>query len=126
MTNSICFAEWDLDFTHMNQRVHFCAASILAMYSHYVKNDGNIQNVLHKAQIKQMLKDAGFTTEKVCTVDATYLKDGKWEKDYANRLRTRFGDVPPMIQTLVTSYYELMNATNKDENSLNSFVVLAT
>jgi ubiquinone/menaquinone biosynthesis C-methylase UbiE len=125
MSKCICFAEWDLDFTCIKQRAHFCAASILALYSNYVNNDGNIRNLFHKIHIQQMLEDAGFTIEKVSTVDATYLQDGQWEKSYANSLRPDFVNVPQRIQTLISSYYGLMNATNEEENSLNSFIILA-
>ncbi|MFE8703061.1 SAM-dependent methyltransferase [Cytobacillus sp. FJAT-54145] len=125
MAKSICFADWDLDFTCMRQRAHFCAASILAMYSNYVNNDGNIQNVFHKTHIQELLKVAGFSIEKLSTVDATYLQDGQWEKSFANSLRQEFVKAPLMIQTLINSYYELMNASNGEENSLNSFVLLA-
>lgn len=125
MTKRICFAEWDLDFTNLTQRSHFCAASILALYSSFVNNDGNIQNLFDKNQIGQLLEQAGYQLEKQLTVDATYLQDGKWEKEFANMIRQDFHAAPPMIQTLITSYYELMNSTNKEEQSLNSFVICA-
>lgn len=125
MTKSIAFAEWDLDFTHISQRAHFCAASILALYSNFVKNDGNIQNLFHKEQIRELLEKAGFQNVKQGRVNATYLQDAQWEKSYANSIRREFANVPVMIQTLVTSYYELMNASNENEQSLNSFVLSA-
>lgn len=125
MTKEICFAEWDLDFTSLNQRAHFCAASILALYSNFVNNEGNIQNLFHKKQIQQLLEEAGFQIEKQSIVDATYLQDGQWEKSFANSIRNEFSKSPTMIQTLVTSYYELMNASKDEEHSLNSFVYCA-
>ncbi|MFJ7306222.1 hypothetical protein [Peribacillus frigoritolerans] len=45
---------------------------------------------------------------KQLTVDATFLQDGQWEKDYANSIRAEFIKDPNMI-TLITGYYELMN-----------------
>ncbi|WP_442600099.1 SAM-dependent methyltransferase [Neobacillus sp. D3-1R] len=125
MVKRICFAEWDLEFTHIHQRAHFCAVSILAMYSNFVHNDGNIQNLFDKAQIQHLLEKAGFIIDKQSTVDATYLQDGQWEKGYANSIRQRFNEVPTMIQTMITSYYQLMNASNGDEQSLNSFILCA-
>ncbi|MBS4174743.1 class I SAM-dependent methyltransferase [Bacillus sp. FJAT-49736] len=122
----ICFAEWDLDFTHISQRAHFCAASILALYSNFVNNEGNIQNLFHKTQILQLLEQAGFEIEKQHIIDATYLQDGQWEKSYANSIRPEFNQASEMIQTLIISYYELMNDSNgHDEQSLNSFVLCA-
>jgi ubiquinone/menaquinone biosynthesis C-methylase UbiE len=125
MTRKICFAEWDFDFTSLHQRSHFCAASILALYSNFVNNEGNIQNLFHKNQIQQLLKEAGFQIEKHTTVDAAYLQDGQWEQSYANSIRHEFSQAPTMIQTLVASYYEMMNASNGEEHSLNSFVICA-
>ena len=121
----VCFAEWDLDFTSMKQRGHFCAACIIALYSNYVNNTGNIQNLFHKTQIQQLLVESGFHITKVDTVDAWYLQDGQWEKSYANSLRPEFANVPTMIQTLVSSYYELMNLSSEEEISLNSFILIA-
>ena len=125
MTKRLCFAEWDLDFTSMAQRAHFCAASILALYSNFINNDGNIQNLFDKTQIKQLLKQADFQIEKQLVVDATYLQDGQWEKSYANSIRQQFSHALPMIQTLVNSYYELMNTSTGNEQSLNSFILCA-
>lgn len=125
MAKAICVAEWDLDFTQMAQRPHFCAASVLAMYSNFVHNDGNIQNLFHKAQIQELLEKADFQIVKSGIVDATYLQDGKWEKSYANSIREEFASAPPLIQTYVNSYYELMNLSNENEQSLNSFVLCA-
>lgn len=121
----ICFAEWDLDFTHITQRSHFCAASIQALYSNFVKNDGNIQNLFHKIQIQELLEKADFQIKKQCIVNATYLQDAMWEKSYANSIREKFVDAPPMIQSMVNSYYELMNSSNENEKSLNSFTICA-
>jgi len=121
----ICFAEWDLDFTDMTQRAHFCAASILAIYSNFVNNDGNIQNVFHKKHIRELLEEAHFHIEKQSTVNAKYLQDASWEKNYANSIRQTFKDAPPMIQTMVNSYYEVMNASYDHDQSLNSFVICA-
>ncbi|MFE4811647.1 SAM-dependent methyltransferase [Peribacillus simplex] len=121
----ICFAEWDLDFTCITQRSHFCAVSILALYSNFVKNEGNIQNLFHKTQINELLQQANFEVVKQLTVDATFLQDGQWEKSYANSIRAEFIEFPSRIQTLITSYYELMNTSNGNENSLNSFIVCA-
>ncbi|MFA1712362.1 cyclopropane-fatty-acyl-phospholipid synthase family protein [Peribacillus frigoritolerans] len=125
LAKQICFAEWDIDFTCLSQRSHFCAVSILALYSNFVKNEGNIQNLFHKTQIHQLLQQANFEVVKQLTVDATSVQDGQWEKDYANRIRAEFIKVPNMIQTLITGYYELMNTWNDKENSLNSFIICA-
>lgn len=121
----ICFAEWDLDFTRITQRTHFCAASIHALYSNFVNNDGNIQNLFHKKHIQELLEKAGFHIEKIGTVNAIYLQDGMWEKNYMNSIREEFTDAPPMIQSMVNSYYELMNVPNDNEQSLNSFIICA-
>lgn len=123
MTKRICFAEWDLDFISMQQRAHFFAASILALYSNFVNNEGNIQNLFDKCQIQKLLEQAGFRIEKQSTVNATYLQDGQWEKNYANSIRPEFSAVSEAIQTLVNSYYELMNSSTQNDQSLNSFVI---
>ncbi|SES64189.1 Protein-L-isoaspartate(D-aspartate) O-methyltransferase (PCMT) [Oceanobacillus limi] len=125
MTKRICFAEWDLDFTSINQRAHFCAATILAIYSTFVSNEGNIQNLFDKKQIQRLLVQADFHIEKQHIVDATYLQDAQWEKNYANSIREEFVQALPRIQTIVNSYYELMNKDETEQHSLNSFIIQA-
>lgn len=125
MTKRVCLAEWDLDYAHITQRSHFLAASILALHSTFINNEGNIQNLFHRAQIQEMLEGAGFQIIKVGTVEATYLQDGHWEKRYANSIRHEFVKAPDMIQTLIASYYELMNASMDNVQSLNSFIICA-
>lgn len=125
MTKRICFAEWDLQFTEMPQRTHFVAVSILALYSQFVENESNVQNLFDKSQIRQLLEQAGFQIKKQTIVDATFLPDAKWEKDYANSIRTEFVQAAPRMEPLLTSYYELMNNPHDEPHSLNSFVVTA-
>jgi ubiquinone/menaquinone biosynthesis C-methylase UbiE len=121
----ICFAEWNLDYTRESQRSHFCAVTILALYSSFVNNDGNIQNLFHKTQIQEFLLKAGFTITKEQTLDASYLQDGKWEQDYANHIRAEFQQAPFRIQTLVHSYFEIMNQASGHQESLDSMVIIA-
>lgn len=126
MTNRLCFAEWDVDYTERNQRSHFCAVQILALSSAFFGGDGNIQNVFHKAQIQEMLAQAGFKVQQPIQIDATYLQDGEWEIDYANELYEQLQQAPIAIQTLATSFYHLMNRDEANRQSLNSFVINAT
>ncbi|MDW0109547.1 class I SAM-dependent methyltransferase [Sporosarcina aquimarina] len=126
VTKRICFAEWDLHFTEMPQRSHFCAVSILALYSKFVENEGNVQTLFNKTHIQQLLEQAGFHIEKQMTVDATFLPDAKWEIDYANTIQEEFVEAAPHLKPFLFSYYELMNEPQDDVLSLNSFVITAT
>lgn len=125
MTNHLYFAEWDLDFKSLSQRSHFCAVMLQALYTNFIQNDGNIQNLFSKQQVHHYLKLAGFQIEKELTVDATYLQDGQWEKEMASELKDNFVNIPPKIHTLVQSFYDLMNQSEVEEQSLNSFVICA-
>lgn len=118
------FAEWDMNFTMMQQRGHFCAISILALYTQYVENDGNVQHIYNAEQIRSLLQQIGYNVAAKQTVDASYLQDGAWEKDYANAVRAQFDGTPPRIQSLVATYYDVMNSVSAAQ-SLNSFVVIA-
>lgn len=119
----ICFAEWDLAFTNLTQRSHFCAVSILALYSQVIENDSNVQTLFHKTEIRRLLEQAGFTTDGPATVDASYLPDGGWERGYANSIRTELEEAAPAMGSLLTSYYELLNDPDDAIPSLNSFVL---
>lgn len=123
MCVKLCFAEWDLNYTNAKQRSHFCAVSILALYSTFVENDGNVQHVWSKGQIMEMAKQAGFHLSKEEIVDASYLHDGSWERAFSNHISKDFQHAPSSIQALVKTYLELMNEAEQVE-SLNSFVVV--
>lgn len=117
----LCVADWDMAYTSLAQRCHFCAASILALYSTFIENDGNIQNVWSKKHIENIAQAAHFQLVRRETVDASYLQDGRWERDYANAIIPEFATAPPSIQTLVQCYRDVMNET-EDADSLHSFV----
>lgn len=119
----IYVAEWNPDFTHMSQRGHFAAASILALYSEFVENDGNIQHVFDSIQLQELLKEAGWEIDIVKNVDAHYLQDGKWEMDYAQSVRSEFSKAPLRIQSLAASLYAMLVTGQAD--SLDSVVILA-
>lgn len=123
LTKRICFAEWSMQIDDISQRGHFHAVSILALYSAFIENDGNIQHVFSASQIEQFARDAHFTLRERKSVDAHYLQDGEWEKAYANELVSDFTKAPHAIQALVSTYAEAMN---QDDNtfSLNSVVLL--
>ncbi|MER2126199.1 methyltransferase domain-containing protein [Solibacillus sp.] len=123
MTTRVCFAEWDMDYRELSQRSHFCAVNLQALYSAYFGGDGNILNVFHQKQIKQMLMEAEFTITKELVVDATYLQDGAWEIAYAKELYPALQTTPQPIQTMATTYFHLMQAD--EQKSLNSFVIIA-
>ena len=118
------FAEWDMNYTKESQRGHFLAVSLIALHSQFVKNDGNIQQVLDRTQIELLLKNAHYTNFEHHTVDATYLQDGKWEKSYADYIYPLFQSAPPLIQSLSATYYNMLLSSTNIE-SLNSFVIVA-
>lgn len=126
LTKRICFAEWDLHYTEIQQRSHFCAVSILALHSKLVDTESNVQTLFNKTQIQQLLEQSGFHIEKQITVDATFLPDAKWEIGYANTIQNEFLEAAPHLEPFLLSYYELMNEPQDEVLSLNSFVITAT
>ena len=125
VADRICFAEWDIDYISDDQRAHFCAANIAVLYTAFTENEGNIQNLFHKTQIKELMLSEGFSINVEQIVDASYLQDGSWEVDYSNYLLNEFPEVPTKIQSLIHSYAYLMNEQARPLLSLNSFVLCA-
>ena len=121
---TLFFAEWDMDYKKESQRNHFLAVSLIALYSQFVENDGNIQQVFDRKQIELLLKEAGFSNFQHFSVDATYLQDGLWEQYYAKDIYPEFNCAPPLIQSLAATYYNMM-VSSKTIESLNSFVIVA-
>ncbi|WP_404407027.1 SAM-dependent methyltransferase [Jeotgalibacillus malaysiensis] len=124
ISNMLCFAEWDMQFEKITQRGHFCAASILALYSQFTANDGNIQNLFGRSEIGKMIEDAGMKVEQELGVDAHYLQDSQWEIDYAMEVTKEFSAAPFRIQTLVQNYTDILGVEGTNE-SLDSFVIVA-
>ena len=122
LTKKLCFAEWDINFTSLNQRGHFCAVSILALYAQFVENDSNVQHIFSPNQIVSFMQQAGFHVSSPITVDANYLQDGQWEQDYALHIKEYFNEAPSIIRSLADSYYEMIHHHNHAE-SLHSFVL---
>lgn len=123
MAKRICIAEWDLNFSRMEQRPHFAATAILALYSEFIDNDGNIQHVFDSLQLQGLLVKAGWTVQKTSLVDGSYLQDGAWEVDHALSIRDEFLKTPPRIQSLAASFYSLVKTESVE--SLDSIVILA-
>lgn len=123
MAGRICIAEWDLNFTRMEQRSHFAATAILALYSEFIENEGNIQHVFNSYQLQAMLEEAEWTVQKTAVVDAGYLQDGAWEVGYALSIRDEFIAAPPRIQSLAASLYGLLESETVE--SLDSAVIWA-
>ncbi|MCM3611835.1 class I SAM-dependent methyltransferase [Planococcus sp. MERTA32b] len=123
MAKRICIAEWDVNFTRMAQRPHFAATAILALYSEFIANEGNIQHVFDSLQLQKMLEAAGWAVRQTAVIDASYLQDGAWEADYAKSIQPAFSGVPPRIQSLAASFYGMLEVEAAD--SLDSFVIIA-
>lgn len=123
MADRLYLAEWDPDFSRLSQRSHFAATAILALYSEFVENEGNIQHVFDRAKLHNLLEKAGWTIQKTEGVDAHYLQDGSWETAYAKSIQQEFAQTPPRIQTLVNSLYSLLEIEGAD--SLDSLVIFA-
>lgn len=122
MTERVCIAEWDVSEFTLEQHAHLNAVQILALHSEFVENDGNIQHIFSKDQLKKMLKTAGWKITQEQTVDAHYLQDGKWETAYAESIREVFDKTSTRIQVLTNTLYEQLK--NKNAQSLNSVVLI--
>ncbi|WP_342527699.1 methyltransferase domain-containing protein [Chryseomicrobium sp. FSL W7-1435] len=123
ISSKLLFAEWDVHYTKISQRGHFCAVTLLALHSALTENDGNIQHVFSRQEIIKLLEVAGFTIQKEDVVASSYLQDGQWEIDYASEVYREFSTDSTQFHTLATSLYHMMNESVKD--SLDTFVVVA-
>lgn len=123
MAGRICVAEWDVNFTQMSQRSHFAAVTILALYSEFVDNDGNIQHLFDSQQLQHLLEEADWNVAETATILASYLQDGAWEADYARSVQQEFSKAPPRIRSLAGSFYSLLE--KEHIASLDSVIIMA-
>ncbi|MBM7705768.1 SAM-dependent methyltransferase [Chryseomicrobium aureum] len=123
ISSKLLFAEWDVHYTQTSQRGHFCAVTVLALHSALTENDGNIQHVFSRQEIRSLLEAAGFSIQKEGVISSSYLQDGQWEIDYASEVYRDFSRDSTQFHTLATSLYHMMNESEKD--SLDTFVSIA-
>ena len=121
-TSKLFFAEWELAFTDISQRGHFCAAMLLALRSTITENDSNIQHLFSRETIHRMMQDAGFSIAREETVVSRYLQDGQWEIGYAKSLQDAFLKSPTQLQILATSLIDTMKQSGTE--SLDTFVLI--
>lgn len=121
MTERICIAEWNVSEFSADQLAHLNAVQILALYSEFVDNDGNIQHLFSSSELKRMLKIAGWKNFHQYNIDAHYLQDGKWEIEYAKLIREEFDKTSSRIQILVNTLYEQLYS--EEVKCLNSTVL---
>lgn len=121
-TSKLFFAEWNLAFTDISQRGHFCAATLLALHSTIAENDSNIQHLFSRETIHRMMEDAGFSIAREETVVSRYLQDGQWEIGYAKSLQDAFLESSTQFQILATSLIDTMKRSGTD--SLDTFVLV--
>lgn len=120
----ICIAEWGVSKIAPEQNAHYSAVQLLALHSEFVENDGNIQHVFGKSQLKKMLQTVGWKTVHTRTVDAHYLQDGQWEVEYAKSIREAFDITSTRIQAFTNTLYEQMEG--EQVQSLNSVVLIGS
>lgn len=121
MAKRICVAEWDLYDINQENYAHYTAVTILALYSEFVDNMGNIQHLFDRNQLQQYLQKAGWENVTIHMVDAYYLQDGVWETDYAINIRKEFRNTSTRVQALLNSFY--IHLETDIIHSLNSVVL---
>lgn len=121
LSSRICVAEWDIDFTSSTQSAHAQAILLQVLFAKYNDTSQNIQILITKAIIADLLKQAGWRISEELIVDARDLDDSRWEVAVANELEFE------IFKSVFTAYKEVMNKTVQlnQIDSLNSFVIKA-
>ena len=117
-TERLCFSEWDLRPTSVDQLPHLLAvltqAQIEAGGSH---GDGNVRTLFGRDDVHRALADAGWHVDTERTVEATGMHDGSWEiatcLDYVAD-PDRMATLPAEIRRLVATQADLIRATARD------------
>ncbi len=116
----ICVSDWDLDFTTLAQSTHAQAILLQVLFAKYNDTDHNIQTLITKELIANLLKQAGWTILNQMTVDAKDLDDSKWEVAVSNELEF------DIYQPVFNAYKEMMRKSEEltPIESLDSFVMI--
>lgn len=122
ISKRICVAEWDLDFTTPSQITHAQAILLQVLFAKYNDTDHNIQTLITKEIIADLLKNAGWTISDQLTVNAKDLDDSKWEVALSNELEF------DIHQPVFKAYKEMMLKTEQltPIESLDSFVMIGS
>ncbi|WP_054703804.1 class I SAM-dependent methyltransferase [Bacillus sp. JCM 19041] len=80
---SLCFAEWDLRITSLDQHAHFLAALIQAQAEEKHMNTlANIHTLITPADLKALLPKSGWAISSDTILSSPSLQDGEWEVNY--------------------------------------------
>lgn len=117
----ICVADWDLDFTTPSQSTHAQAILLQVLFAKYNDTNHNIQTLITKEIISNLLIQAGWTISDKMTVDAKDLDDSKWEVAVSKELDFT------IYKPVFNAYKQMMLQSEKliPMESLDSFVVTA-
>ena len=122
ISKKICVADWDLDFTTPTQAPHAQAILLQVLFAKYNDTDHNVQSLITKELINQLLNQAGWTISNQLVVDAKDLDDSKWEVALSNELEF------DIYQPVFKAYQEMMLKSGQltPIESLDSFVMIGT
>ncbi|EWM09908.1 hypothetical protein KUTG_00212 [Kutzneria sp. 744] len=117
----LCFSEWDLRPTAVEQTPHLLAVltqgQIEAAGS---RGQGNVRTVFGRDDVYRALAEAGWTVQDSHTVDADGMQDADWEiaacLDYVDD-HERMSLLPNDIRRLVVTQADVISATARDRGN---------
>lgn len=121
MCHKICVADWDLEYSDLAQATHAEAILLQGLFSIHNEHENNIQLIIRKDIIEQLLIETGWTIDAMNIVDAKDLDDGRWEVAITNHIEIK--EYPELFE----SFQQHLNTLEKfvGIKSLDSFVITA-
>ncbi|TWT01572.1 class I SAM-dependent methyltransferase [Planomicrobium sp. CPCC 101079] len=109
----LCFAEWDMRVSRIDQYPHFLSVLIQAQYEAFKEtSESNVRTLFTPDSLRPIAKQAGWTITAEESIDSPDLQDGEWEvqqllADFEAKTEA-FGRMPVKLKGLIESEMGLL------------------
>lgn len=129
--DKLLFAEWDLEPQLYEQLPHLLAVLIQGQIESFKsESTANVRTPLHKSTVRTLIKQAGWSIERECTVDAQAMQDADWEIQECLRhvyRQAEFPGIPEKTVRFLAAQQEVLRGIAKPtmNSSLPAYSILA-
>jgi SAM-dependent methyltransferase len=127
LADTLCFAEWDLRITNINQLCHYKSCHVQAICNGYSVNPrSNIKTLFHHSEIISATRDANWVLADEISFASSDLQDAVWERgnvvrSYKNIVEN--GAMPEKLKSLLNA--EIFDIEHSDVNAIAPLPVMA-
>lgn len=131
-TPTLCFSEWNLKPTKLDQVPHLLAILIQGQVEAFkTASTANIRTPFDRTTLLEIVQQSGWTLQSESAIDSSYLDDGRWEVSTClegSLVEAEMGGMPSRLLDLLRSQIALLKDLSDGGRirALDSFSIVAT